>query len=155
MGPQVFTEACLAQLSSVAAQLIPPGSKQWGDAPRRYLVEAAHEILIAVGSTPAHGMCVYEPSRSFGTPAAGSWASFMACIQSDEPVNAAGPEHDSLLLKGNDSAQEADAWMLHQAQHCNIAAVHLKHEMHFTRAMRLWISVSQDTKNQPPFTRGS
>ena len=102
---QVFTEASLAQLSSVAAQLIPPGSKRWGDAPRRHLVEAANEILIAVGSAPANGMCILEPSRGSGNQATGSWASFMACVQPDEPVDAAGAEHDSLLWKGIGNAQ--------------------------------------------------
>ncbi|KAK9836812.1 hypothetical protein WJX74_008587 [Apatococcus lobatus] len=87
---QVFTEAFLAQLSSMAAQLVPQGSNRWGDAPRRHVVEAAHDILIPIGSSPTHGMCTIEPGRGSGIHVEGSWAGFMAPLQSDEPASPDG-----------------------------------------------------------------
>ena len=77
----VFTEAALAQLASLAAQIVPQGSNRWGDAPRRALVETAHDILVAVGSSPVHGMCTEEPEGGMRKHGEGSWGSLMAAVQ--------------------------------------------------------------------------
>ena len=100
---KIFTEAFLAQLSSVAAQLVPQGSNRWGDAPRRNLIEAARDILVAMGSSPAHGMCNKELSRGSSNHREGSWGAFMAAVQPNQPAGSEPIAHageSTMLLRG-------------------------------------------------------